>query len=259
MINIVSMSSGDQIKGKLFTGKRVIIILLISNLASIFLLLNIHHNISNVKKQRAQRMLPPDSLRFDENPVYTEQTGLFDIYKKHQAAIVMLGSSFTQRVHWNELLEREDVANRGIGSDVTEGYLHRLQDVIDLQPAVCFIEAGANDIVKGRPLDSIYAHIALLASRLQQKIPLVVVSSCFFVTAQFEGYESFNRKADSLNQMLHNIPQIKIIDINPLICSGNTRESRFAQSDGIHLSASAYLIWKNEIEKVLSQINFSAK
>ncbi|MCC7030472.1 MAG: hypothetical protein IT257_09210 [Chitinophagaceae bacterium] len=244
---------------KIFSKRQVIWLLLISNLFFIFLLLNIHRNLSNVKKKRAQTFAEADSLRFDQNPVYIEQIQLFEVYGKHQSDIVMLGSSFTQRVSWQELLQRNDVANRGVGSDVTEGYLHRLQTVLALQPEVCFVEAGANDIVKNRSVDTICRNMTLIVQNLQQKIPHVVLTKCFYVTEQFPGYEAFNRKADSLNQRLEQIPRIRCIDLNPVIAKDKIRSRRYALADGIHLNAEAYLIWKAEVEKVLAQLNLSAK
>ena len=37
----------------------------------------------------------------------------------------MLGNSNTYGVDWVELLDREGIINRGIGSDITEGFLNR--------------------------------------------------------------------------------------------------------------------------------------
>ena len=39
-----------------------------------------------------------------------------------------LGNSITSQVDWGELLGVNSIANRGVGDDVTEGYLNRLNN-----------------------------------------------------------------------------------------------------------------------------------
>ncbi|MFT4019161.1 MAG: hypothetical protein QM668_19515 [Agriterribacter sp.] len=47
------------------------------------------------------------------------------------------------------------MANRGIGSDVTEGYINRINDIFELEPKICFIEGGVNDLARNIPEDII--------------------------------------------------------------------------------------------------------
>ena len=58
----------------------------------------------------------------------------------------MLGNSLTNRISWNELLVRDDIANRGIGSDITAGFINRINFVFNVKPKICFIEGGVNDL-----------------------------------------------------------------------------------------------------------------
>ncbi len=254
------MTDSIQKKPSFFSKKKIIILLVFTNLATVFLLLNIHYNISKVKRQREQELSYQDTLKYSDNPFYVEQTGLFDIYKKQKANIVMLGSSFTQRVSWSELLGRNDIANRGVGSDVSEGYRHRLRSVLDLKPVICFVEIGANDIIKNIPLDSIYVNTIHIINDLKFCNIDVVLTKCFYATPAFENYESYNLKADSLNNRFDKIgPSITLLDINPEIAESRKRKKEFALADGIHLNAKGYWVWKKAIEKVLMQRKIPAE
>lgn len=246
------MSQNQEEKHGFFTRKRVVLLLITTNLIAIFLLLNIHFNISKVKKQRQIELSYLDTLKYYDNPLYIEQTELFNVYKNKEAKIVMMGSSFTQRVNWNELLERTDVVNRGIGSDVSEGYLYRLNTVLNLKPDICFVELGANDILKKIPVTTIFSNAQAINENIKEHgNAITVFTKCFFVSEKFPEYETFNLKVDSLNKMLGQLTGTILIDLNPQISIQKKRRPEYALADGIHLNAKAYVLWKNEIKKVL--------
>ena len=247
------MSNSKQTISVFWSSKRIIIVLILSNLVCIFLLLNIQRNITNAKSKREMLIAYQDTLKYDDNPLYQEQTDLYKVYSPRDVQIVMLGSSFTQRVQWHELLHRHDIANQGIGSDVTEGYLHRLHYVIMLNPQICFIEAGANDIIKKQPIDSIFLHIENIVSQLEPTISKLVITKCFYVTSTYPNYLEYNLKVDSLNHRLDQLKKVTLIDINSQINVNHQRNPDFTLADGIHLNAKAYLIWKQAIEQVLVQ------
>ncbi len=235
----------------ILTKKRIITALIITNLITIGLLLNIHVNLQKVKQKRLMESRQQDTVSFRSNPAFVEQTGLFSLYPTKQANIVMLGSSFTQRVNWAELLQRNDVVNRGVGSDICAGYLYRLQAVMALQPKICFLEAGANDLMKPFALDTVYNQIAQIVDSLLHHHIHVVLTTCFYAGEAFTGYTSYNRRVDSLNARLSRLSQIDLIDLNPLLAENAKRKNKFCIADGIHFSAEAYAIWKKEIEKKL--------
>ena len=72
---------------------------------------------------------------------FRHETALHEVYKK-KSGIVMLGNSLAFRVNWNELLDRCDIISRGVGGDITEGFLARLDGVIKLHPTICFVNGG---------------------------------------------------------------------------------------------------------------------
>jgi len=87
---------------------------------------------------------------------YNVRRSLFEVYQPKDIRIVMLGDSITDKVDWNELLSRTDVVNRGIGSDITEGFINRLSDIYVLNPETCFIMGGINDFIKGVSVNKVF-------------------------------------------------------------------------------------------------------
>ena len=194
---------------------------------------------------------PDDS--FQSNDYYREQTDYQSLYKG-QRNIVMLGNSLTFRMHWDELLDRPDVANRGIGSDVIKGFYHRLDKVIELAPKICFIEGGANDIEFGVDIDTSIFYLNIIVDSLKEAGIIPVVYHVIYVTNEYKGAGRFNQLAHMFNQELDKlsiIKQIDVINLNTDLAPRGYLENRFAQLDGIHLTSSAYAIWKQKVVDLL--------
>jgi len=195
----------------------------------------------------------PKNTSFRSNDFYREQTDYQSLFKS-QRNIVMLGNSLTFRMHWDELLDRPDVANRGIGSDVIKGFYHRLDKVIELSPKICFIEGGANDIDFGVDVDTSLYYLDLILDSLHHSGIIPVVSHVIFVTNKYPGAERFNQLARAFNQQIDQLcreKHIEVIDLNADIAPDGNLEPRFAQPDGIHLTSVAYTIWKRKVLDLL--------
>ncbi len=169
----------------------------------------------------------------------------------------MLGNSHTFRMQWNELLEREDVANRGIGSDVLGGFLTRLSDVLELSPKVCFIEGGVNDIERDVPIDSSMKYLRSIVDTLRRQVIVPVVIKPIHVAACYPDASGFNHRISVFNKnidsLLKGMPEVIVMDLNEELSPNGTLLPAFSQKDGIHLTAPAYLIWKQRILKILSE------
>lgn len=89
---------------------------------------------------------------------YLDRKDLFENLsssKDKKEKIVFLGDSLIDKGEWNELLSNEDIANRGINGDTTEGVLNRIDSVIALVPKKAFIMIGTNDVGRGESKDII--------------------------------------------------------------------------------------------------------
>lgn len=211
-----------------------------------------------------------NTSNYSANPIYKLQTDLYDIYKTKKAEVVMLGNSLTQGVNWNELLGRNGVVNRGITSDITEGFLNRMEYVYKLRPKICFIMGGINDIYNWVPTQTIYENYLKIIAGLQARGIKPVIQSVLYSGKDWgkewltinrpelkvtEVNEGRNKEVDVLNKMLETFAKqnnIDYIDLNSL-----TKRGRFIKDDlvydGIHLNAKGYKIWGAEVDKVLKK------
>lgn len=181
-----------------------------------------------------------------DNPQYIEKMSLYKVYTK-QGKIVMLGNSITARVDWTELLNRNDVINRGIGSDITEGFLSRMDNIYSVKPKICYIMGGVNDIARNIPQEVTVQNIKKIIEELKQHNIIPVLQSVLFVTDTYANNQVINQKIGSLNSELVNIANkcnVTFLDLNAHLSSGNQLISEYALKDGIHLKGAGYDKWR---------------
>jgi lysophospholipase L1-like esterase len=191
------------------------------------------------------------------NPQYSEQLNIEPAYAR-PVNIILLGTSHVYKAHWDELLNRSDIGNRGIGSDITAGYLHRLQFVVNSHPRICFIEGGGNDIEMHIPVDTIVSNLGKVLDTLRNAHIIPILQAEFYVGANYPASVVINGRLLKLNQQLSLLAadrNIEYLDLNQLIAPQQVLLPQYCQPDNIHLNARAYLCWKDAIEKVLKTHN----
>jgi lysophospholipase L1-like esterase len=192
---------------------------------------------------------------FSDNLSYEQQTGLYRHYQSPKN-IVMLGNSITSRVNWCEFLNRSDITNMGIDGDITEGYLNRLLFVRKLNPKICFIEGGINDLFYTISQDTTLHNLREIVAELKSYGIVPVLTTIPFVTINFSDAKNLNNKIREINTELAKLAtteKISLIDLNRLLSDANFRHTAYAISDGLHLTDKAYVLWCEEILKILEQ------
>jgi lysophospholipase L1-like esterase len=188
-----------------------------------------------------------------KNDNYKVQIGMFEKFRTTQADVVMLGNSLTFNANWNELLGRHNIANRGINSDITDGYLHRLSYVYRLKPKLCFIEGGVNDLYAGFAPSDIFINYSKILDSLKAHHIIPVIQSTLFVAGKRDKSNIKNQEIRDLNKLLFEYAHklsIDYLDINSLVSQNGFLKNELTY-DGLHLNAKGYSIWVPEIEKVL--------
>ena len=197
----------------------------------------------------------PTAFIPENRPAYHEQVDFYPLYKSHPK-IVMLGNSLTYKMEWNELLDRADVVNRGVMGDITLGMLQRLEYIVPLQPAICFIEGGVNDVDEHIPQDTILKNMSRMVDTLRQHHIIPVFMTITHVAAFYPDSKSINSAIRSVNSALENMATkngIDLIDINKIIAPGYELQDSVSKRDGIHLNSKAYVPWRDEIRRVLNK------
>lgn len=87
-----------------------------------------------------------------------------------KADICFVGDSLTQLGLWSEFFPGRTVIYRGIGSDVSEGVLNRLDSVVDHRPDIVFLMIGVNDLGKGIPEAETVGNVRKIVSSLSASL-----------------------------------------------------------------------------------------
>ncbi len=195
---------------------------------------------------------PPDTT-YLRNYNYFLQTSLYDLYQTDSAKVVMLGNSITFGVNWNELMGRQGVVNRGIGGDLTSGFLHRLEYVYRLHPVLCCVMGGINDIYEDISPDTIFANYKQILQGLRSHNIIPVIQSTLYVSRRWKRAAVKNRDVTRLNVLLRayaNAEGILFLDLNDVLSENGYLREPFSTPEGVHLNAAGYRLWRDQLEPV---------
>lgn len=195
-----------------------------------------------------------DSL-YLKNNVYKNLTALYDLSKIQSADIVFLGNSITFGGNWFELLGRERIVNRGIGSDNLPGMLRRLHQVTRLNPTLCFVMAGINDLYQDTSVDTVFDRYVQLIDSLRLHSIIPVIQSTLHVNPKWKRADEKNLQVARLNARLRQYASdnaLIFIDLNTALSEDSVLKIEYT-TDGVHLNAVGYGIWRDQIEPIIKK------
>jgi lysophospholipase L1-like esterase len=175
---------------------------------------------------------------------YAQRMALFATQKLPKNPIVFLGNSITEMGNWQKLLNDFNVVNRGIGGDNTYGVLHRLPEIIGMQPAKVFLLIGINDIGKDIPGTVIAHNIATIVKQLKEGSPdtKIYVESIMPVNPDVPNFPQHYDKqgyiltANKLSKAAMQPLQVPFINIHDLFPDAQGRLNAKYTADGLHLT-----------------------
>ncbi|MCU7494547.1 MAG: GDSL family lipase [Ignavibacteria bacterium] len=207
----------------------------------------------------AECLARADTTYYSGTRDFRLQTALYKVYKTGHAEFVMLGNSLTHGVNWNELLGRNDVAERGIPGDGIKDYLRRMDYVYKLTPKVCFIMGGVNDLYTGYPPELIAANYMKVVEDLKAHNIIPVLQSPLFVSSKYMLASEKNPEIARLNSLLRSYARknnIQFVDLNAKMSRMGSLRSELTY-DGIHLNADGYVIWRDEIAPLVEKYSIT--
>jgi acyl-CoA thioesterase I len=140
---------------------------------------------------------------------------------------------------------RYRVVNAGVSGDITSQGLDRIESVVSLYPAVVIVEFGANDGLRGLPVETIRLNLEAIIKRLQAAGAKIVLAGMEIPPNYGPQYtRSFRGIFPALASANH-VPLI------PFFLDRVGGRPELNQEDGIHPTAEGYDIVVENVWKVL--------
>jgi acyl-CoA thioesterase-1 len=140
------------------------------------------------------------------------------------------------------------VANLGVSGDTTGGGLARLSDVIALRPHIVVLELGANDGLRGLPVEATRANLDQILQGLQNAGAKVVLAGMTlppnYGAEYIRGFESVF--VDLARR--YKIPRI------PFFLEGVAPNPALMLPDGLHPNAAGYRIVADRVMKTIEPL-----
>lgn len=200
--------------------------------------------------------------KYEYNEFYYQRSTLFEMLPVDSDDIVFLGDSQTNGCEWHEMLGNPNVKNRGISSDVIQGFADRVQPIIDGRPAKLFILGGVNDISHDLTPDSIATAMRNLIVKVRRGTPAtkVYLQSLLPIDNSFRRYKAMTGKESVIvetNKLLKKVAEetgATWIDLYSRMvdpATGNMRKG--LTNDGLHLLGAGYAVWRDAVLPYVEQ------
>lgn len=190
-------------------------------------------------------------LRQRRNPVYwadawdSNMNNKFSSLPLDSGDIVFIGTSLTYNFPFAELFPGITIRNRGIPYNQSRHVLARINPILARKPGMIFLEIGINDFVTGINMDSLYENykkIIFLAKSADAKLYVEsVFPAAFKYKYLIPSIRSFNDRLQAYCEM----QGVSYIDLYTALSNNGELDHAFT-SDGIHLNANGYRVWKEK-------------
>jgi lysophospholipase L1-like esterase len=175
--------------------------------------------------------------------------------------IIFIGDSITEGGKaWSSKFNRNDIKNRGISGDVTDGVIARLGEIFYFKPKAVFIMIGVNDLFnlhyqKEIPSPEYVGNNVLsIIQLINKKSPKTKV----YLQTLLPTHEDFmNKNILKVNTMLrqqkgeHNYI---LIDLSASFKNDNGFLNEELTYDGVHLNEKGYNHWVEILKPIISSI-----
>jgi lysophospholipase L1-like esterase len=175
--------------------------------------------------------------------------------------IVFLGNSITEGgKDWSKRLNYPNIKNRGIGGDVTDGVLARLDEIIYFKPKAVFLLIGINDLrYNDNPNNPSAEYIANNVIKISQVINAKTPKTKIYVQTvlpiEKEKFKNNILKVNEIIKANEKENPYQIIDLYSIFINENGLIKSGLSTDGIHLNEKGYDAWVEFIKPVVYSID----
>lgn len=203
--------------------------------------------------------LTPDTHA--ESDYWKQRVSLFEVLPIDSCDIVFLGNSITDGGEFTELLNRNDVKNRGIVSDVISGVEKRLDQITRWHPKKIFLLIGINDVSHALSADKIADKYEKLVKEIRKQTPdtKLYIQSVMPINNSFKRYKNLIGREKVIPQLNKKLEEIALrngaeyINLWPALEDGKGALQKAYTFDGLHLNGKGYQAWMKLIQPYLDQ------
>ncbi|MGA9231080.1 MAG: SGNH/GDSL hydrolase family protein [Exiguobacterium oxidotolerans] len=202
---------------------------------------------------------PVTTFQYTKNSNYVRLNSLFHTYQYPKSPnAVMLGDSMTHFGDWRILMNDSSIVNFGIPGDTTEGFLTRLDLILELEPKQVFVMGGINDIRHFTPVSKITENMTTIVTTLRKNNIDVVIQSTVPVAPKYSDSVRVNREVEALNRNLKQLAEsvdADFVDLRPVLTNDQGYLQNRLTYDGLHLVGGGYLRWSDALKPYAEKID----
>ena len=176
--------------------------------------------------------------------------------------IVFLGNSITEGGNdWNKRFGVNNIVNRGISGDITEGILSRLDEIIYYKPTAIFLLIGINDIFDNQPdkknINSSQVAIKIIQIArnihkdcrntkifIQTILPVDIQKHMNYNDRSLSSYNSeMVNQIIAINRLIIGQNNFPVIDLHSAFVDERGLMNKAYTTDGVHLNDIGYKAW----------------
>ena len=175
--------------------------------------------------------------------------------------IVFLGNSITSGgKDWSKRLKHPNIRNRGIGGDVTDGVLARIDEITYFKPKAVFLLIGINDLWNNNSPNNpsaeyIANNIIQIAQVINAETPKTKIYVQTVLPIEKEQYKNNILKVNEIIKANEKENPYQIVDLYSIFVNENGLIRKELSTDGIHLNEKGYDAWVEFIKPIICSIN----
>ena len=175
--------------------------------------------------------------------------------------IVFLGNSITSGgKDWSKRLKHPNIRNRGIGGDVTDGVLARIDEITYFKPKAVFLLIGINDLWNNNSPNNpsaeyIANNIIQIAQVINAETPKTKIYVQTVLPIEKEQYKTSILKVNEIIKANEKENPYQIVDLYSIFVNENGLIRKELSTDGIHLNEKGYDAWVEFIKPIICSIN----
>lgn len=189
---------------------------------------------------------------YQSNNQYDAYLSMFEL-NDSKTDVIFLGDSITARGRFEEFFPDVDLLNRGIGSDVSEGVLNRMDEIESHSPKAIFLMIGINDIGNHVDTENTIENVKNIVEECKTLLPEceVFLQSVLPVeTIALSEIQDLNVQYKELALEYENCTYVDLYD--SFITENGEVETGLLSTDGVHLNGAGYEAWVDVIAEYIA-------